>query len=525
MHHTAATQAAELQSDAATRPCEQPHPPNDLMGATRATGKRKGRPYPERLGSVRERRTLGRVYCLVDIAVALTVLVTILVLANSGHFAGGAEGFLATRVTVKNIILLDVFCAAWATSFAALGLYEPATLHGGGGGNTYRIVMACTMGTTAILLFPLATHNTGAFTYRDALWFWVAGGAATIIARRCVYLAHHAVRHRVAQRVIIVGTGPRAVELARQLRMAARTAYDILGFVDTRNAGVLDDRCHPRLGFLDELEQTIMQTVVDEVLIALPIKSHYAAIEDAIRACERAGVQSKYLVDVFDARLARSQLEVCGDFTLMAIRTVQDDYRLLIKRALDVLLVVASIPITIPLCVCVAIAIKLDSHGNVVFGQERYGHHKRRFRMYKFRTMIAEAETLQSHVERLNEASGPVFKINNDPRVTPIGRFLRRTSLDELPQLFNVLRGNVSLVGPRPLAVRDVRLFSEAWLMRRFSVQPGLTCLWQISGRSNLPFADWVRLDLDYIDNWSLRSDLKILAKTMPAVLKGTGAT
>jgi lipopolysaccharide/colanic/teichoic acid biosynthesis glycosyltransferase len=145
--------------------------------------------------------------------------------------------------------------------------------------------------------------------------------------------------------------------------------------------------------------------------------------------------------------------------------------------------------------------------------------------MYKFRTMVTNAEALQATLESRNEAAGPVFKIKHDPRITRVGRFLRKTSLDELPQLFNVLKGDMSLVGPRPLPTRDVRRFAESWLMRRFSVYPGLTCLWQISGRSNLSFHDWVRLDLDYIDRWSLGLDMRILARTVPAVLKGTGAS
>ena len=159
------------------------------------------------------------------------------------------------------------------------------------------------------------------------------------------------------------------------------------------------------------------------------------------------------------------------------------------------------------------------------FSQDRYGYNRRLFKMLKFRTMGVDAEALQISLEHLNEAGGPVFKIKEDPRVTPIGRFLRRTSLDELPQLVNVLKGEMSLVGPRPLPTRDVKHFKDAWLMRRFSVLPGLTCLWQVSGRSNLGFDDWVRLDLAYIDRWSLGLDFKILLRTIPAVFKGTGAS
>jgi lipopolysaccharide/colanic/teichoic acid biosynthesis glycosyltransferase len=160
----------------------------------------------------------------------------------------------------------------------------------------------------------------------------------------------------------------------------------------------------------------------------------------------------------------------------------------------------------------------------VLFCQSRLGFNKRRFKICKFRTMVADAEQQIKTVEHLNEVSGPVFKMKNDPRMTTIGRFLRKTSIDELPQLWNVLRGDMSLVGPRPLPVRDYEGFNEDWQRRRFSVRPGITCLWQIAGRSSIPFEKWMQLDLQYIDQWSLRLDLEILLRTIPAVLRGSGA-
>jgi lipopolysaccharide/colanic/teichoic acid biosynthesis glycosyltransferase len=178
----------------------------------------------------------------------------------------------------------------------------------------------------------------------------------------------------------------------------------------------------------------------------------------------------------------------------------------------------------LPVMGLIALAIKLDSTGPIFFRQERVGLHKRRFRMLKFRTMVPDADRRQAEVEHLNEAQGPIFKIANDPRITRVGRFLRRSSLDELPQIFHVLTGEMSLVGPRPMSLRDVDLFDQGIQRKRFSVKPGLTCLWQVSGRSNLPFSKWLELDLYYIEHWSLGLDLKILVKTVPAVLSGTGA-
>ena len=178
-----------------------------------------------------------------------------------------------------------------------------------------------------------------------------------------------------------------------------------------------------------------------------------------------------------------------------------------------------------PLFTLIAIAIKLDSEGPVCFVQDRVGFNKRRFRMIKFRTMRANAEAQMNELEHLNEKAGPIFKIRNDPRVTRVGRWLRKTSIDELPQLINVLLGDMSLVGPRPLSVRDASRMEEVWQKRRFSVKPGLTCLWQVSGRSNLSFDQWMELDLEYIDHWSLGLDASILLRTIPAIVMARGAS
>jgi exopolysaccharide biosynthesis polyprenyl glycosylphosphotransferase len=303
------------------------------------------------------------------------------------------------------------------------------------------------------------------------------------------------------------------------------SAYNVLGFVDT-NSEIHSPIVRQRLlGSLEQLEPFLMRTVVDEVLIALPIKSHYAEIQRTIEECERAGVQSRYSPDVFPSRLARAHLESPDGQPAVAMKVVSDDYRLVAKRAIDIVVSTLGLVMLSPLLAGLAIAVKLSSPGPVLFGQERFGWRKRRFTMYKFRTMATDAETLQESLESRNEAAGPVFKIKDDPRVTPFGRFLRRSSLDELPQLWNVLRGEMSLVGPRPLPTRDVHRFTQAALMRRFSVLPGLTCLWQIGGRSEVSFDRWVELDLEYIDRWSLSLDFMILMLTVPAVLRARGAS
>jgi exopolysaccharide biosynthesis polyprenyl glycosylphosphotransferase len=275
---------------------------------------------------------------------------------------------------------------------------------------------------------------------------------------------------------------------------------------------------------LEELESILMRHAVDEVLIALPVKSRYADIQTAIQVCEQVGVQIRHPADVF--RYARARPVASGErFTVLSMTAGLDGRRVRIKRAIDVVGAAFLLVVSSPIFLAAGLVVGLSSPGPIIFRQRRFGLNKRQFAMYKFRTMVVEAEALQSSLEMRNEASGPVFKIREDPRVTRVGRILRRTSIDELPQLVNVLRGEMSLVGPRPLPARDVHRFAEAALMRRFSVRPGITCLWQVSGRSTLSFDDWIQLDLKYIDDWSLALDWQILARTIPAVLHGEGAS
>jgi lipopolysaccharide/colanic/teichoic acid biosynthesis glycosyltransferase len=215
--------------------------------------------------------------------------------------------------------------------------------------------------------------------------------------------------------------------------------------------------------------------------------------------------------------------EVSG-FRVTSLKPSPNDPRFVVKRMIDIVGASIGLILLAPVFLIIALAIKLTNGSPIIFSQERHGRNRRRFRMYKFRTMVNQAEQLQPLLERRNEAAGPIFKIRRDPRVTRLGAFLRRSSLDELPQLLNVLKGEMSLVGPRPLPVRDVSKFEEGWLLRRFCVVQGLTGLWQVNARNTVNFEDWVKQDCEYIDNWSLRLDLRILLKTVPVVLKGTGA-
>ena len=233
----------------------------------------------------------------------------------------------------------------------------------------------------------------------------------------------------------------------------------------------------------------------------------------------------RFLPGLFNLKLARPRAEEFEGDPLITLSTGHmDGWPVVLKRVLDITLSVFVLLSLAPLLLVVGALIKMTSEGPVFFMQDRLGLNKRRFRICKFRTMVADAEQKQAALEHLNEQQGPVFKIQADPRITPIGRLLRKTSIDELPQLFNVLRGEMSLVGPRPLPVRDYEGFDQDWHRRRFSVRPGITCLWQISGRNSIGFDKWMELDMRYIDEWSLWLDFRILACTIPAVLKGTGA-
>jgi exopolysaccharide biosynthesis polyprenyl glycosylphosphotransferase len=349
-------------------------------------------------------------------------------------------------------------------------------------------------------------------------------GASGMLASLGIYFAPRVATQVLPapsrRRVVIVGSGPRALRVARHLEATA----ELLGFVDS-NVTPADPAVERRkLGRLDDLERILMIHALDEVVIALPVKSQYAQIQRAINVCEHTGTEAKYLADVFTCPATRPRTDLGGMPPLISTRVSVGAGAAALKRATDVMGALLALILTLPLMVLIALTVKLSSEGPVFFVQERFGRNKRRFSMIKFRTMVAGAEAMQGALESRNESRGPVFKIRDDPRVTPLGRLLRRTSLDELPQLLNVLRGEMSLVGPRPLPTRDVLRFREARLMRRFSVRPGITGVWQVSGRSEVAFDDWVSMDLHYIERWSFGLDLRILARTVPAVLTGRGA-
>ena len=326
------------------------------------------------------------------------------------------------------------------------------------------------------------------------------------------------------RRVLVVGTGPRARRLAKALGRQS-PPVEIAGFVDSDPLAVDQGELGaPVLGAPADIGDILGATIVDEVLVAVP-RAMLAETEKLVRACVEEGVRVRVLADVFDVRVKRLSLERAGDLPLLTFDAVAHDAgKLVVKRAIDVIIGGAALVALAPVMAVVAVAIKLDSRGPIFFVQDRVGLDGRTFRLIKFRSMVPDAEQRQAGLEHLNEVGGPAFKIRRDPRVTRVGRILRRASLDEIPQFLNVVLGDMSLVGPRPLPLRDVRRFGPGAQRRRFKFKPGLTGLWQVSGRSELSFAEWLRLDLWYIDHWSIALDLRILLRSVSAVLRGTGA-
>ncbi len=468
----------------------------------------------------RARRHL-RIARLGDVIIAVAALLGGFLAANPGRTPADLHQFLEMRLTVKNFLLVVGFAVAWRLLCTVIGLYD-VRMVANRRAETVRVLASVTAGSLVASIFPIISV-TRAFSPVAVLYYWLGSVVCMLLLRVCTrsFLSSQSAK---AQEIVIVGSGPRALRLYNDLCERHAAEFHLLGFVDSTDSPIAPEIQDRLLGTLDRLESILMRQTVDEVFIALPARSRYAEIQLAIEVCERGGVPAKYLGDVFQSRRSGEVHGTSASLTAVPAGIAPDDPRLLVKRALDIFLGSIALIAVTPVLSLAAIAIKLTSRGPIVFAQERYGRNKRVFRMYKLRTMVVDAEAQQNALETQNELKGPVFKIRLDPRVTAVGRLLRRLSIDELPQLVNVIRGDMSLVGPRPLPRRDVSKFSEPALMRRFSVCPGITGLWQVSGRSELGFDDWIRLDLQYIDEWSLTLEAQILLRTLPTVLRGTGA-
>jgi exopolysaccharide biosynthesis polyprenyl glycosylphosphotransferase len=473
------------------------------------------------------RQILVKMFMLLDPTVlTLSYLVAAIQVLHLTELTSVAA-FLSMRVKLMNVLVfLALFCS-WHLIFSAFGLYESWRL-----GDRKEEAVAAVKATSAcaIVLGVVATFfRARTITPAFTLIFWIVATAAVVLSRMALReFLKRARRHgRNLHQLLIVGTNSRAVEFAHVVAGRPELGYHLVGFADEEWIGNREFGKNGKSIVCDlkHFSSFLRERVVDEVAIALPMKSFYSDAARIVGVCHQQGVVIRVLANLFEIEKGWVN---SGQIQGMAVATFSShstgDWPMVCKRLLDLCISSLLLIPLIPLFLIVGILIKWDSPGPMFFIQERVGLNKRRFRMYKFRTMVDGAEKKLPEVESLNEVDGPVFKIKNDPRITRLGRFLRRTSIDELPQLLNVFMGDMSLVGPRPLDVRDYNGLDEDWLRRRFSVRPGMTCLWQVNGRSSVSFQKWMELDMEYIDKWSLGLDFKILAKTIPAVLKGAGA-
>jgi len=435
--------------------------------------------------------------------------------------------FLAMRVKIQNFITFSILLLVWHQIFSMFGMYSSRRL-AGEWDEVVDTLKATTFGTFLIVIAALLVHVM-LVTPEFVAVFWIAASLVTIAARLLMrsVLRRFRLRGRNLRDMLIVGTNPRAVQFAHKVRENHSLGYRVIGFVDQPWAGIGD---LGQSGFklacdFAGMQDFLRTNVVDEVVVALPMRSMHSQASHVAAICEEQGILIRFVSNLFQGKISRPRVEEFdGDSLITHYTGGLDGWPVVVKRAVDILFSAILLVLLSPVLLVTAVLIKLTSPGPVMFVQKRLGLNKRHFGIYKFRTMVVDAEKRMKEVEHLNEVSGPVFKIKNDPRITPLGRILRKTSIDELPQLINVFKGDMSLVGPRPLPIRDYEGFSEDWQRRRFSVRPGITCLWQIGGRSSISFEKWMELDLQYIDKWSLWLDFQILLKTIPAVLRGSGA-
>jgi exopolysaccharide biosynthesis polyprenyl glycosylphosphotransferase len=374
---------------------------------------------------------------------------------------------------------------------------------------------------TFVFLFKLA------FVSRVFFAIFVMASVTFLLVEKIAFFSFmHYVRRRGLnyRSLLVVGTGRRAADFINKIQNHPEWGLKIIGAVDDEpGRGIKKVKDIKIIGTIKDISNILHRHAVDEVIFMVP-RLRLNHIENAVNACETEGIKATIAVDLFDLKIARAhQTELDGIPLLTFETTVAEEWQLFIKRAMDVVLSGLGIIILSPLLLISAALIKLTSSGPVFFRQRRLGLNGRKFVLYKFRTMYEGADEDLSKVEDVSEKDRPDFRKKKVQWITPVGRILRKFSIDELPQLFNVFVGHMSFIGPRPTVPDEVSLY-ESWQRRRFSMKPGITCLWQIRGRNKIGFEEWMKLDLEYLDNWSLWLDFKILVKTIPVVLFGIGA-
>jgi len=350
------------------------------------------------------------------------------------------------------------------------------------------------------------------------LIYWPVSLLACTLIRRVVVK-----REAPIDEVLIIGIGPMGRITGEDLQKRGRR--HVVGFLYFKDESVTDSLQGNVLGQVLDLETVLQKVAVGEVYISGNALRHGQEMQEAIKVCERFGLP--FALPAYSFRLDRARpiaAKVLADGYIHYISISMKPVQMAFKRVCDIAGSFLALLVLSPLLLLVALLVKLTSRGPIFFKQVRVGVHGKKFNMLKFRSMVVDAEALKASLAHMNEQTGPVFKMKNDPRVTAIGRFIRRYSIDELPQLINVLRGDMSIVGPRPPVLPEVAQY-ESWQRRRLSVRPGLTCLWQVSGRNQISFEEWMFLDMQYIDHWSLKNDINLILKTIPVVLTGKGAS
>jgi exopolysaccharide biosynthesis polyprenyl glycosylphosphotransferase len=442
---------------------------------------------------------------------------TLLVLLSRWRF--GPDWALWWRVIVPEpSAFLAFYAVGWVAILTANGLYRPRARWtiSGEAADIARAIIAMTLVTLSVLfLFHLPdVSRLFLFTLFPTL------GIATLGSRLLIRKAFQHLRStgRNARFVLVLGEGPRGQAFAAKLEAHTELGLRIVGFLD-------DERFElplkwPHLGSLDTLETVLHERIIDEVAICLPF-SMWDRIDAISALCEEEGKIVRIPIDVVERAIASGKVEDLDGTPVFSLVSGPDRVLALAgKRLLDLVGAAIGIVVLLPVFAVVALAVKVDDGGSILFRQRRVGLHGRTFDLIKFRSMREGAEGERDQLLGRNAIAGHAFKIADDPRVTRVGRFLRRTSLDELPQVWNVLTGHMSLVGPRPPLPHEVKGY-DMWHRRRLSMKPGITGLWQVRGRREAEFDRWVESDLEYIDRWSLWLDLKILARTLPAALEG----
>jgi exopolysaccharide biosynthesis polyprenyl glycosylphosphotransferase len=474
-----------------------------------------------------KRRSDFKVLRAADLCALVIAFGTALVLSGQYTQAASLTEFFAMRIKLVNFIFIAAFALTWCLVFRFCGLYRPQS-NALMTSEWWSVTKAVFVGTLILsgsaLLMSLSAVN-GIFL----IGFFCAALIFTNLERTIIRsLLRARNRGRSLRNLVIVGCGPRGAEFGRVVRRKPELGYLLLGYIDDLAPPENPQHGGPEklLGSLADAKEVLETQQIDEVVISLPIKSFYDMTAELISACEELGLTVKVPADFFRSKRATAYIDSFQDQPVVTFGTRPPPaIGAVAKRLMDVVGSFAALVVFSPIAAVCALAIKLDSPGPIHFVQDRVGLKRKPFRVIKFRTMHVDAEARQKELEGQNEVAGAAFKMTSDPRVTRVGKVLRKLSLDELPQFWNVFSGDMSLVGPRPLPFRDLEAFDHDWQYRRFSVKPGLTCLWQVHGRHEIDFDNWMELDLQYIDNWSLSLDFDILIKTLPAVMKGTGAS